>query len=173
MTQPRNDLVAELKHRADMAVMRGVTGGKTEPKDHDKGAHAWGSLASAGAGGEIAKAMPKNMSWPGGSEDIGNSSLVAELNARAQDAEFRESDHPRDNGGKFGSGGSGGIGPSAAEKIKNAATMYGTGSKQHKEAIRRFGAAKVGKAKDNQAQLSTSASSGMPRGRWGGRARDQ
>lgn len=31
------------------------------------------------------------------------------------------------------------IGPSAAEKIRNAETMFGTGSKQHKEAQRRFG----------------------------------
>lgn len=31
------------------------------------------------------------------------------------------------------------VGPSAAEKIANAAKMYGTGSKQHREAIRRFG----------------------------------
>lgn len=31
------------------------------------------------------------------------------------------------------------IGPTSAEKIKNAETMYGTGSRQHKEAIKRFG----------------------------------
>lgn len=30
------------------------------------------------------------------------------------------------------------LGPTSAEKIKNAETMYGTGSAQHKEAIRRF-----------------------------------
>lgn len=29
-------------------------------------------------------------------------------------------------------------GPSGAQKISNAATMYGTGSKQHKAAIKRF-----------------------------------
>jgi hypothetical protein len=39
------------------------------------------------------------------------------------------------------------VGPSNAEKIRNAATMYGTGSAQHKAAIKRFGGAPKVKAK--------------------------
>jgi len=48
--------------------------------------------------------------------------------------------------GRFSRGKSGGkttsynpkTGPSSSQKIANAATMYGTGSKQHKAAIKRF-----------------------------------
>lgn len=49
-------------------------------------------------------------------------------------------------GAHGGDGGSGTVsydpktGPSNSEKIKNAALMYGKGSKQHEEAVRRFGA---------------------------------
>lgn len=53
-------------------------------------------------------------------------------------------DENRDNSGKFASDGGGGkVGPSDAEKIRNAETMHGTGSRQHQEAVRRFGDSKT------------------------------
>lgn len=82
---------------------------------------------------------------PVGGERGGASDAVLPF---ALDALFNESDHPRANNGQFGSGGGGSSsaapGPSSAEKIANAATMYGSGSKQHKEAIKRFGGAAGG-----------------------------
>lgn len=68
MTEPNDDLRSELAHRAKLAGERGITGGKTWPKDHDGGHHASGALG-VGAGGSVAKTMPKGMTWPGGSKD--------------------------------------------------------------------------------------------------------
>lgn len=58
-------------------------------------------------------------------------------------------------------------GPSNADKIRNAAIMYGTGSKQHKQAMARFG----GGAKKSSSGLKA-AKGGSGRGQrrdWHGR----
>lgn len=68
MTNPNDDLRSELLHRAKLANERGLTGGKTWPKDNDGGKHAYGRLG-AGAGGSVASTMPKGMTWPAGSKD--------------------------------------------------------------------------------------------------------
>lgn len=84
------------------------------------------------AGHQVVGVLPETLPSPGRRKPVRDEMLLDD---------FNEEEHPRGPHGEFESAGGGGgsIGPTNAEKIKNAEIMFGTNSPQHQEAQRRFG----------------------------------